>query len=137
MATTFDYTKAQASGEKLLKFFGKKVTILKVNTTPNSTTKPWNGPAAKFDAGTAEGVDTYAAFVDPSDASKLGLSVDAVEAMRRFSKIAVVAHPKKRRLSLKNFHTIKEDATTFWKIGLIEELNPAGKPVLYFMGVRQ
>ena len=124
------YTELATKAEALITKFGRSITIEKFDTTPADASKPWRGPVdprASLDATVA----TDGVFVEPSEASKLGMSVDVNDLLQRSEQIVIVS----TSTDLNGFNELVDTDTTRWKILGFEHLKPGTVSLLYFIGV--
>jgi hypothetical protein len=120
----------------LLTQFGRTVTFRRLNkNTLDDAAKPWRGtatPRASVDAS----VDGQAVSVSPSAASRLGITTEDSDLIKRSQEILIVALGSTSTDDLATFDEVL-DGTKLWKISAVETLKPANLTLLYFVGVRR
>ena len=131
-----DYVKIAATAKRLVEANGRLVTFYGVDQTSSDPAAPWNGPSVvKSGVGTA----LYGVFVPPNTVRQFGLTAlgrgTEFDDLFRFSEQVGIVFPE-GGLDLRQF-SIVEDGGTEWKIIGLQELKPAERSVLAFVGVRR
>lgn len=127
-----DYTKLAATAQRLVENSGRDITLVEFNTTPADASKPWRGasdPRTTPDATLA----VSGVFVEPSSATKLGMSTEVSDLLKRSSQIIIVASTA----DLKSYNEVIDSDSSRWKIVGMETLKPGDTTLLYFIGVQR
>lgn len=135
-----DYTSLAATAERLIADAGRSVTFVRMERTAVDPAKPWrsaatpaNDSAASVTGAAESRIEATAVMVQPSSASKLGLSTDKMDDGARAEKIFIVAR-NAVDVDLATYDTVV-DGGTVWRIEFVEELKPGATSLLYFVGV--
>lgn len=123
-----DYTKLATTAKRLVEKAGKTITFVKLDETVSNTEKPWKNNSDNRT--TADEKILSGVFVEPSSATKLGMSTETSDLLKRSSQIVIVASTD----DLEDYNEII-DSNLRWKIQGIEKLKPADITLLYFIGV--
>lgn len=127
-----NYTKLAAIAQRLVSESGRAITLVQFNSTPADANKPWRGaadPRGTPDATLAvDGV-----FVEPSSATKLGMSSEVSDLLKRSSQIIIIA----TTVDISDFQEVIDTDTKRWKILGMETLKPGDTTLLYFVGVER
>lgn len=125
-----DYTALATTAKTLIDANGRDVTFIKFDQTPDDGSKPWRGPTDPR-AGTT--VSRKSVFVPPSSATKMGLTTEQSDLVRRSQQIAIVAAAGTAE-DLSEYQEVL-DGSEHWKITVVETLKPADTTLLYIVGV--
>ena len=120
-----------AFAQEDIETFGREVTFIAFDTTPQSSSQPWKGPANPRTTPSASQTSS-AVFVEPSSAVRLGMSVEASDLLKNSEQILMVSlgatvDPR--------IYDEVIDGSTRWKIVGLEVLRPNEEYVLAFIGV--
>jgi hypothetical protein len=122
MATKpFDYTKIIAVADKLIKRFGRQVTIYLVASAPANPLKPWRGEDTAA-TGKLEGI--WAAIVTWEDDDDKG----AVRAARKVALIPATQIPLNNG---EYYNTLIDDDASVWHLRDCDVIKPGASRVLY------
>jgi hypothetical protein len=137
-----DYVGLAATAERLIADAGRTITFVRMERNPVDSAKPWRSASTPANdstssiTGKAENrLDAVAVMVEPSSATKLGLSSMKAEEATRSEKIFIVAR-NAVDVDLDTYDTIVDSAVV-WRIQFVEELKPGETSLLYFVGVRK
>lgn len=124
----FDYTRPLATAQRLIKRFGRSISLQGVSTELANPSNPLAGPVAP----PPPIVGIPATFVPPSSLQVLGFSARMTELFANCEQICIVAPIDNTDFSSMKF---LYDSGKRWKISLIEKLKPGDLTVLYFIGI--
>lgn len=128
----FDYSEFSELGEELTAEFGRSITLIELNTTNTpDPTKTWRAPAPRTTP--TSSLVVYGVFVEPSSATKLGLSTEISDMLKRCQQIIVISST----LDLKKYNEIIDSDSSVWRITALEQLKPGATSLLYFIGVNR
>ena len=131
---SLNYTALADKAKVLIATYGRSVTFLRLDRTVADADKPWRG--ATDPIGDAVELATKAVFVPPASATKLGLTTETGDLLKRSSSILIVALGATAPEDLSTYD-VGEDGSRRWKIEGVETLKPADTTLLYFVGVSQ
>jgi hypothetical protein len=126
----FDYTPISNTALSLINKFGRSITLVDFNSSTNDQTKPWRG-SSETRSSPDRVIELDAVFVEPSQASRLGLSTNVDDLLKRSIQIAMVATNQ----DLLGYQELLESDGTRWKIIKLETLRPADLTILYYIWV--
>lgn len=127
-----DYVKLQATAARLLAKNGRSITFIAHNVTPGNAAKPWDGPADARATPASTSVQN-AVMVEPSSDTQLGLTSMQSDLFKRSEKIFIVSAGT---TDLEQFQEILDNGV-YWKIDVIQTLQPGSTVVLSFVGVKR
>lgn len=122
-----------ATAQRLITENGRSVTLVQLDKDPPDTDKPWAGPTDPRAVPEAT-LTLDAVFVEPSSATRLGLSSDASELVKRSTQILIVSPGASADLTI---YTEVTDGSIIWKITTVEVLKPGSSVALGFIGVKR
>lgn len=128
-----DYAALSQIANTLVAENGRAVTFIKMDRTPADPAKPWRGAAAPT-ATPAATLAATAVFVEPSSASRLGISSEESDLVKRSTQIMMVALGSESSEDLRDYDQVLDDGT-HWKITTVEQLKPGDTSLLFFVGV--
>lgn len=131
----FNYTVLANSALGLVANFGRSVTLVKFAETLADANKPWRGNLTPRDSPLAS-VSVSMAFVEPSSAEELGLSVEKFGFTDRHSQIAIMAPGAADQTEYEHYDEVI-DGTVRWKITEVEVLKPGPLRMVYFFKVER
>lgn len=123
-----------ASAQAKITNFGRSVTFVQFDTTPDDVAKPWNA-AADVRTTPASTLVIDAVFVPPSGVTFLGQSSDATELLRRVEQVMIVSPGATD--NLKDYQEVIDTDGSRWRVTMVEILQPANDVVLCYVGVRR
>jgi len=129
LAVTFDYSGLANVAESMISQFGRPVTFLKFGSVAPTSTTPWDGTATP-----EQSVPGHALFVEPSSATKLGMSSAAGDLEKRYSAVILAAFGAGSSVDLTGFNEV-QDGEDRWGIIVVEKLRPGTASLLFFVGV--
>ena len=127
-----DYSKNLATAKRLVRNFGRSVTLRKLDATSTDGAKPWLG--ATDPASTASTTTLFAVAVPPSSATALGLSAKQSDLMKTVEQILICEPGETDPENIETYNTVLDGGVEY-KIAFIEKLKPAEVTLLYFIGV--
>lgn len=129
----FDYSEVIAVADELTQEFGRQVTFVRDNETPDDANKPWGGST-----GADTTVDLWGVFVPPNTVRQFGVTAlgqgTEWKDLIAFSEQIAIVYPGVN--DLRNF-TYMQDGAERWNIIGLQVLKPAADNVLAFVGVRR
>ena len=129
-----DLTPLIAVAQRLITENGRSVTLVQFDTVPTSASQPWKGNADPRATPAAE-LPIDAAFVNPSGASSLGLSLTTSDLLKRSEQILIISPGA--QVDVTPFHEVLDIDGTSWKIQAMEVLRPGTETALAFIGVKR
>lgn len=121
----FDYTTLSNTAQRLLRDFGRLVTLSKKNRSPADSNKPWRGPSAPDTTTIAYAVVTPNNLMD-----------EAGDIVRRGDATAYIAAKEVPNYNLEQFDTLI-DGSKVWKIVGVDVLNPGSTRLLYVLSLKE
>lgn len=131
----FDYATLADDALDLIVEFGRSATFVKFDETPADGAKPWRGNLTPRDAPAAS-TTILTAFVHPSSATQLGLTIREPDFTGRETQIAMIAPGSTSVIDYETYDEIL-DGTIRWKITRTEVLKPGPLKMLYFFFVER
>lgn len=128
----FNYAPKLALAQKLIKFYGRPVTLVQLNSTPTDPTKPWQGTANPR-ATPAATLVIYGVFVEPESLERLGKQRASSDFIKSAEQVLIVSTPE--NLGIYD-EAIDEDGST-WKIDNLQSLQPGGITLLHYLRVQR
>lgn len=128
-----DYSQLATTAKRLVDANGRSVTFVKMDRTPADASKPWRGAAAPTSSPAAT-LAAIGVFVEPSSASRLGISSEESDLVKRSTKIMIVALGSGSSEDLKDYDQVLDEGN-YWKITAVEQLKPGDTSLLFFVGV--
>lgn len=129
MTFQIDYLKLAALAKTMIDGAGRPVTFVKLNRTPTDPAKPWRGNVDPRGAPAAT-LTANAVFVEPSSATKLGMSTTTSDLLKKSKAILLVATDTE----LEGYEEVI-DGTSRKRILAVEKLKPGSTTLLYFVGI--
>lgn len=139
----FDYSRAIATADRLVRRFGRNITLKAWSRTPANSARPWLGAAATTGAPPNEvpnvaELDLVGVFVPPGavrifNLTALGEATEMVDLIA-FSEQIIITYPGQS--DIRQYKTVN-DGTADWGVTSIQVLKPANEQVLAFIGVRR
>lgn len=128
-----DYTGNVATAKRLIKNFGRQVTLRKLSNTASDANKPWLGATDPVVSGTS--ITVYGVAVPPSSATLLGFSAIPDDLLKTVSQIFILEVGESDPEALDDYTTLVDTDTKEYGILYVEKLRPGETTILYFMGV--
>ena len=125
-----DYVKMAATALRLVTKYGRSVTLVKFNVTPDDAAKPWRGTAHPRQTPEAT-LALPAVFVDPTSISSLGFAAVVSDLLKNCEQVCLIASTE----DLTGYNEILDTNGVRWKIDKMDKLAPAETTLLYYMGV--
>lgn len=127
-----DIVKLVVTAQRLIKANGRSVTFIRHDQSLADSAKPWQGPtdarATPNDTSVQDAV-----FVDPTEASKLGIASNQSDLVMNSEQIMMLSPGA---VDLTTFQEVLDDGT-YWKIMVIQLLRPGSVAALAFVGVKR
>lgn len=127
-----DYTALAAKAATLVQNSGRQITLVQYDDTLEDSNKPWRGPVNARTSPKST-LQVYGVFVEPSSATKLGMSTEVSDLLKRSKQVIIIASTA----DLSIYNEVLDSDNSRWKIVGMEKLKPASTTLLYFMGVAQ
>lgn len=127
-----DYTSALALARRLIRKYGRQMTLKRIEDVPADANKPWEGsasPRATYDATTT----AYAVTVPPDSLIQLGISSKVKELDKPWDEILIMEPNDTFAETLDTFDIINDGKD--FKISWIEKFKPGDTTLMYFFGV--
>ena len=130
-----DYSGNIASAQAKIVNFGRAVTFVQFDSTPDDPAEPWN---ARTDVRTTPDstLATSAVFVQPSSQNLLGLGKMTDDGLLKRSEQIMIVAPGATD-DLDDYQEVIDTDTTTWKVVGVEVLKPGPDVVLAFVGVKR
>lgn len=130
-----DYVRLAATAKRLIDKNGRQISFVKLNETPENSSRPWNGPDE-------DGADTLLAlrgvFVPPNTVRQFGLTAlgegTEFQDLIAFSQQIIITAQGENDL---REYTSVIDRSDRWGIIGLQVLRPADVTLLAFVGVRR
>lgn len=127
-----DYVKLAATAERLIAKSGRAITLVKFDRTVETPTKPWRGAEEPRGSNATE-TPTVGVFVEPSSATKLGMSAEVTDLLKRSQQMIMLS----TQVDISAYNEVVDSDSTRWKIIGMEKLRPGETTLLYFVGVKR
>ena len=131
----FDYATIATKSLQLVTDFGRDVTFVKFDETPDDASKPWRGDLTPRET-PADSQTIKAVFAHPSSATRLGLTINEEAFVGRETQIVMIVPGPTSVIDFTAFDEII-DGTVRWKITQTEVLKPGPLVMLYFFIVNR
>ena len=131
----FDYASLADKSLQLIQDFGRNVTFVKFDDTPDDANKPWRGDLTPRTA-PADSQTIKAVFAHPSSATRLGLTITEEAFVGRETQIVMIAPGSTSSIDFTSFDEVL-DGSVRWKITQTEVLKPGSTVMLYFFIVNR
>jgi hypothetical protein len=128
-----DYAPTLATAKRLVRQFGRQVTLRKLDNTSSNPSKPWLG--ATNPATTATLASVYAVAVPPIPGSELGFSAIPDDLLKSIEQMFIVEVGETTPEALDTYTTLFDSDSKEYRIIYVEKLKPANLTLLYFIGV--
>lgn len=129
-----DYTKLQATANRLIEENGRAISLVRLSQTPADSNKPWQGPADDEE----EFEEVYGCFVPPNTVRQFGITslgegTEVQDLVKHSEQIIITAQGD---LDVRSYSEIL-DRDERWGIVGIQVLRPGNTTLLSFIGVRR
>ncbi len=131
----FDYTGLANDSQQLVADFGRSVTFVKFDETPDDSAKPWRGNLTPRETPNAS-TTILAVFAHPSSATQLGLTIRESDFTKRETQIVMIAPGSTDTTAYETYDEIV-DGTKRWKITRTEVLKPGDTTMIFFFFVER
>lgn len=122
-----------ATAQRLITENGRSVTLVQLDTTLQDSDRPWLGPAdARAVPESTLVLDGV--FVTPSDAAKLGISLESDDMIKLSEKIMMISPGPAVDISI---YDEVIDGSDRLKIVASEQLKPGDELLIAFMGLAE
>ena len=130
----FDYTPIKAVAENLIENFGRSLTLVIRDTTPDNASQPWKGPA---DPGTDIIKVAIGVNVDPISDSFFGTEFTDEEGklIRRTGKAILFAENSVAGFDMTLVDLLIDGSVTY-KVDRVNVLDPGDTPILYEVDIK-
>lgn len=128
-----DYSGNLATAKRLVRKFGRQVTLLQLDGAPADPSKPWEGSSDPRGTPVAQ-ASTYAVAVSPGSTKELGLGIELPELTADVEQVLIAEPGEDDPENLENYHVVVDGGEQY-KVAFVEKLKPANLTLLYFIGV--
>lgn len=131
--STFDYDRILRGAKERVTKFGRSITFVQLNASPDNAAQPWKGTAdvrtEVVDSLTVDGV-----FVEPESLERLGKQAQANEYVKSSEQVIIVASEE----SLEHYDEVVDSVDgSRYKIHNLQQLNPGDRIVLHYIRVQR
>lgn len=135
---TYDYTRVRDTAERLVKRFGRTVTLVRPTEIKDDHDRPWKGPSVNSDVNPDTKLQVPAIQLLPNQVRIFGLSAIGESHMLDglVSKSEYVYIIFQGEVDIRQF-TFVEDRAVTYQIEATQSLRPANVTLLGYIGVRR
>lgn len=129
---TKDYAPSLATAKRLIRKYGRSITLVKLAGESPDASKPWRGATDPRGAG-ATTTTLSAVGVPTGNVSYLGFRASQEDLLKDVEQVFVAEPGEDDPEGLTDYHLVRDGDD--YQIKFIERLRPAELTLLYFIGV--